>query len=62
MQSNCKKTLILSHFQLNFLCIVSDDGFEILLNSLSGDNVNAPTNAKCLAPGSIFLTGTTIPI
>jgi hypothetical protein len=62
MQSNCKKTLIFRHFQLNFLCIVSDEGFEILLNSLSGENVNAPTNAKRLAPGSIFLIGTPIPI
>jgi hypothetical protein len=53
MQRDVRKTLILGHFQLNFLCIVSDDGCEILLNSLSGDNANAPTNAQRPAPGSI---------
>jgi hypothetical protein len=36
MQRDVRKTLMFSHYQLNFLCIVSDDGFEILLTYLLG--------------------------
>jgi hypothetical protein len=45
MQRDVRKTLMFSHFQLNFLCIVFDDGFEIVLKYLSGDNAHAPTKA-----------------
>ena len=31
MQRDVRKTVIFSHFQFEFLCIVSDDGFEMVL-------------------------------
>jgi len=46
MQRDVRKTVIFSHFQFEFLCIVSDDGFEMVLKYLPEDNANDPTNAE----------------
>src|SRR2546429_1672348 len=46
MQRDVRKPVIFSHFQFEFLCIVSDDGFEMVLKYLPEDNANDPTNAE----------------
>jgi Reverse transcriptase (RNA-dependent DNA polymerase) len=52
MQRDVRKTLIPSHFQLNFLRIVSNDRCEIVLNYLSGENAYATTTPERSTPRS----------
>src|SRR5207302_8842454 len=42
----CEKNSDFRPFPVEFLCIVSDDGFEIFLKYLSGEHAYATTNAS----------------
>src|SRR6266567_2936399 len=55
----CAKSVDMRPFSVAFLCIVSDDGFEIFLNYLSGGTAYATTNTSPTAPRSG--TGTAAP-